>query len=47
MQVPEKAILADRKSGATVADHFGDSTKMVNIGSGAQREIADTRLSSC
>lgn len=45
MQVAEKAIQACRKSGVTVADHFGDITKMVNIGSGAQREIADIRLS--
>jgi DNA-damage-inducible protein D len=45
MQVAEKAIQACRKSGVTAADHFGDVTKMVNIGSGAQREIADIRLS--
>jgi DNA-damage-inducible protein D len=45
MQVAEKAIQACRKSGVTVADHFGDITKMVEIGSGAQREIADVRLS--
>ena len=45
MQVAEKAIQACHKSGNEVADHFGDVTKMVNIGSGAQREISDVRLS--
>jgi DNA-damage-inducible protein D len=45
MQVVEKAIQACRKSGNVVEDHFGDVTKMVEIGSGAQREIADVRLS--
>ena len=28
-----------------MADHFGDVTKMVAIGSSAQRELADIRLS--
>ena len=45
MQVVEKAIQACRKSENVVEDHFGDITKMVEIGSGAQREIADVRLS--
>ncbi len=45
MQVVEKASLACRKSERVVEDHFGDVTKMVGIGSGAQREIADVRLS--
>ena len=45
MQVVEKARLACRKSERVVEDHFGDVTKMVGIGSGAQREIADVRLS--
>lgn len=45
MQVVEKAIQACRKSENVVEDHFGDVTKMVEIGSGAQREIADVRLS--
>jgi DNA-damage-inducible protein D len=45
MQVVEKARLACSKSERVVEDHFGDFTKMVGIGSGAQREIADVRLS--
>lgn len=45
MLVVEKAIQACRKSENVVEDHFGDVTKMVGIGSGAQREIADVRLS--
>lgn len=45
MLVVEKARLACRKSERVVENHFGDVTKMVGIGSGAQREIADVRLS--
>ena len=45
MQVVEKARLACEKSGRAVDDHFGDVTRMVGIGSGAKREIADVRLS--
>lgn len=45
IQVVDKAIQACRKSGVVVEDHFGDVTKMVEIGSGAQREVADVRLS--
>jgi DNA-damage-inducible protein D len=45
MQVVDKAIQACRKSENMVEDHFVDVTKMVGIGSGAQREIADVRLS--
>jgi DNA-damage-inducible protein D len=45
MQVVEKARLACQKSELVVEDHFGDVTKMVGLGSGAQREIADVRLS--
>lgn len=45
MQVVEKARLACQKSGRAVEDHFGDVTRMVGIGSGARREIADVRLS--
>ncbi len=44
-QVIEKARLACQKSERVVDDHFGDVTKMVGIGSGAQREVADVRLS--
>lgn len=45
MQVVEKAKLACRQAGNQVADHFADISKMVEIGSGAQREIDDVRLS--
>lgn len=45
MQVIDKARLACEKSGRAVADHFADVSKMVDIGSGAQREVADLRLS--
>lgn len=45
MQVVEKARLACQTSGREVDDHFGDITRMVGIGSGAKREIADVRLS--
>lgn len=45
MQVVEKARLACRQAGNAVADHFADISKMVEIGSGAQREVDDVRLS--
>lgn len=45
MQVVEKAKLACQKAGKHVADHFADVSKMVDIGSGAQREVEDVRLS--
>jgi DNA-damage-inducible protein D len=45
MQVVDKAIQACRKSENVVEDHFVEVTKMVGIGSGAQREITDVRLS--
>jgi DNA-damage-inducible protein D len=32
-------------SGQSVANHFADSRKMVEIGSGARREVDDLRLS--
>ena len=44
-QVIDKAIQACVKSGNPVEDHFVDVNKMVDIGSGAQRELADVRLS--
>lgn len=44
-QVIEKARVACVKSGQSVADHFGDVTNMVDIGSGAQRPVADVELS--
>lgn len=45
MQVVGKATQACSKSGNAVEDHFVDINKMVEIGSGAQREVADVRLS--
>lgn len=45
MQVVEKARVACQTSGHRVEDHFGDINKMVEIGSGARREVADMRLS--
>jgi len=41
----EKAREACRKSGQLEANHFADMRKMVEIGSGAQREVEDMRLS--
>jgi DNA-damage-inducible protein D len=43
--VIKKAREACAKSGHTVADHFGDFNDMVNIGSGARRELEDWALS--
>lgn len=45
MQVVDKARVACEQSGRAVADHFGDTTKMVPIGSGAQRPVPDVHLS--
>jgi len=45
LPVIERASEACRNSGRTVADHFEDVLTMVQIGSGAQREIQDVRLS--
>ncbi len=44
-QVIDRARKACEKSGRVVEDHFGDITKMVEIGSGAKRELPDVRLS--
>lgn len=44
LQVVEKAKLACQQSGNPVADHFADVSKMVGIGSGAQRPVEDVRL---
>ena len=43
-KVIEKAKTACETSGATVTDHFRDVTKMVTIGSGAERETDDITL---
>lgn len=44
-RVIEKAMEACRQSGHSVEDHFSQVAKMVDIGSGAKREIEDYRLS--
>jgi len=44
-QVIEKARIACERSGHRVADHFGDVTKMVRLGSGAKRPVSDVTLS--
>lgn len=41
----EKAKTACESSGNTVSDHFADVSKMVRLGSGAEREIEDIVLS--
>lgn len=41
----ERAKLACSNSGYVVEDHFADVGKMVDIGSGAQREVDDVMLS--
>lgn len=41
----EKAKIACENSGQKVLDHFGDVTEMVEIGSGAKREVKDYILS--
>lgn len=45
MQVVDKARIACQQSGRPVEDHFGDATKMVPIGSRAQRPVPDVHLS--
>ncbi len=44
-RVIEKAMEACRQSGHGVEDHFSQTAKMVDIGSGAKREIEDYLLS--
>jgi DNA-damage-inducible protein D len=43
--VIERALEACQVSGYAVADHFEDILEMVDIGSGAKRELPDVRLS--
>ncbi len=45
LPVIERAREACRNSGQSVRDHFEDVLEMVDIGSGARRELADIRLS--
>jgi DNA-damage-inducible protein D len=41
----EKAQLACLQSGQTIADHFATTSKMIPIGKGGQRQVADWHLS--
>lgn len=45
LPVIERAREACRKSGQAMADHFEDVLEMVDIGSGARRQLPDIRLS--
>jgi DNA-damage-inducible protein D len=45
LAVVEKARTACAQAGLDPPDHFGDITRMVEVGSGARREISDVRLS--
>lgn len=45
LPVLDKARVACSNSGQRVEDHFADIRKMVEIGSGARREVEDLRLS--
>jgi DNA-damage-inducible protein D len=42
--VIDKAKIACETAGHSVADHFTDVSKMVDIGSGSQREVDDIML---
>jgi DNA-damage-inducible protein D len=44
LNVVSKAKTASEVSGHTVADHFADVGKMVDLGSGSQREVDDIML---
>ncbi len=44
LNVVSKAKTACEVSGRTVADHFADVGKMVDLGSGSQREVVDMML---
>ena len=43
-QIVEKAKIACHNSGVEISSHFVDVNKMVDIGSGAQRAVADIKL---
>ncbi len=43
-QVIDKAKVACTNAGQKIADHFADVSKMVDVGSGAQREVVDIAL---
>src|SRR5438094_10255757 len=42
----QRAIIACKKSGQEVEDHFAESRKMIQLGKGAQREVEAMRLAS-
>ena len=44
LKVIDKAKKACENSGTTIQDHFVDINKMVDVGSGAKREIEDIML---
>lgn len=43
-KVIDKAVMSCESTGVTVSDHFRDVTKMVPIGSGAERPVEDIML---
>ena len=43
--VIEKAKVSIRNGGESVENHFGEATKMVQVGSNTMREIRDVKLS--
>lgn len=45
LAVIEKARVSAAAAGLDPADHFGDVTRMIDLGKGARREVADVRLS--
>lgn len=45
LAVVDKARTACAKARLDPADHFGDVTRMIDLGKGARREVADIRLS--
>ena len=44
LEVIEKAKIACKNSGQPIENHFADASKMVSLGSGAEREIDDVSL---
>jgi DNA-damage-inducible protein D len=44
IQVIDKSKIACNSAGQTIDDHFADISKMVNIGSGAERPVEDIML---
>ncbi|MCC6690881.1 MAG: DNA damage-inducible protein D [Bacteroidia bacterium] len=44
LQVIDKSKIACNNAGQNIDDHFADVSKMVNIGSGAERPVEDTML---